>query len=212
MAIERAYTKAQAARLAHASERQISYWANTGIIVPSILHDRTTRPHVYLYSFEDVVGLRTLSILRNHYHLSLQPLRKAGEEIRKLAGKPGSELRFWIRGKELFCSDPDSGLVVSAAGTKQSTAKIELEEIASQVNQAVQRLIKRNPADVGSVERNRTIQHNQPVFKGTRVPVYSVTNLLEAGYSTQAILEAFPSLFEGDVRVARHYVDQQVAA
>ncbi len=210
--VARAFTKGQAARLAGATERQVSYWANTGVLEPSILHDRSGRPHVYLYSFEDVVGLRTLSILRNKHRFSLQGLRKAGALLEGCSGRPWSELRFWVRGRDLFNTDPNSGVVISSDSRKQSTVKIELEQVASQVREDASRIIKRDPKDAGRVERRRTVQRNQPVFRGTRVPVVSITNLIDSGYSTQAILDEFPSLFEADVRAARLHPDQSPAA
>lgn len=199
MTVIRAFTKEQAAKLAKASERQVSYWATSDVLQPSILYDRERRPIRYLYSFEDVVGLRAIGLLRNVHGLSQQKLRKAGSHLREYADRPWSELAFWVRGKELFFRDPGSELLMSADRRGQVTAKIELDHVAKQVQQDVSAYIQRDPSDIGKIERRRDVQRNQPVLKGTRVPMSSVLSLAEDGYSIEAIVRAYPSLTRADV-------------
>ncbi len=38
------------------------------------------------------------------------------------------------------------------------------------------------------------IMHGNPVFKGTRIPVYQIIEAIEDGDSEQDILEGYPSL------------------
>jgi DNA-binding transcriptional MerR regulator len=199
MTLVRAFNKTQAARLAQVSERQVSYWASTGVLEPSILYDRERRPMRYLYSFEDVVRLRALGVVRNVHGLSLQQLRIAGSYLREYANRPWSELAFWVRGNDLYFSSPDNDPPVSPNGRGQSTAIVELERVAAQVQHDVERSMKRDPSDIGKTERRREVQDNQLVLKGTRVPVSSVLSLAEDGYSVEAIVAAYPSLTRGDV-------------
>lgn len=42
----------------------------------------------------------------------------------------------------------------------------------------------------------------KPVIKGTRIPVYLILDLLASGYSTERILEAYPSLTKEDIVAA----------
>ncbi len=51
--------------------------------------------------------------------------------------------------------------------------------------------------------RRRRIAGSQPVFEGTRIPVQAIVGYLERGYSTDRILELFPTLTPDDIEVAR---------
>ena len=46
----------RAARLAHISLRQLHYWDQTGLIVPSIKRKISQRNTVRLYNFQDLLG------------------------------------------------------------------------------------------------------------------------------------------------------------
>lgn len=46
----------------------------------------------------------------------------------------------------------------------------------------------------------------KPCIKGTRIPVYMLLELIEAGYSTERILtDCYPQLTPEDIRAAVHY-------
>ena len=49
------------------------------------------------------------------------------------------------------------------------------------------------------------ICHGKPTFKGTRVMVWQVLEMLEDGASFEEIFEAFPSLTKEHVRAALQY-------
>ena len=49
------------------------------------------------------------------------------------------------------------------------------------------------------------ICHGKPTFKGTRVMVWQVLEMVEAGMPTKEIIEAFPSLTEKHIKAALHY-------
>jgi len=46
------------------------------------------------------------------------------------------------------------------------------------------------------------ICHGKPTFKGTRVMVYIVLEMLEAGAGSKEIIEAYPSLSEKHIKAA----------
>jgi uncharacterized protein (DUF433 family) len=46
----------------------------------------------------------------------------------------------------------------------------------------------------GAVTRNPQIMHGTPCFAGTRVPVKSLFDHLEAGYNTEYFLMQFPTV------------------
>ena len=47
--------------------------------------------------------------------------------------------------------------------------------------------------------------HGKPCFKGTRIMVYLVLEMLEAGASSEEIREAYPNLTDSHVKAALHY-------
>lgn len=49
------------------------------------------------------------------------------------------------------------------------------------------------------------ICHGKPTFKGTRVMVWQVLEMLEAGMSAEEIIEGFPSLTKEHIKAALHY-------
>ena len=52
---------------------------------------------------------------------------------------------------------------------------------------------------------NPEICHGKPCFKGTRIMVYLVFDLLEAGATVAEIREAYPELTAEHVKAALHY-------
>ncbi len=58
------------------------------------------------------------------------------------------------------------------------------------------------------VSVDREICHGKPCFKGTRIMVASVLELLEAGQSNNQILEAYPALSPDHIRAALHLASE----
>ena len=55
---------------------------------------------------------------------------------------------------------------------------------------------------------DREVCHGRPCFKGTRIMVSSVLELLEAGQSSQEILEAYPGLTSQHIQAALHVASE----
>lgn len=200
MNLIKAFTLEQAARVAKVSPRRVAYWARREVLTPTLLYDPSSHPRRYLYTFADVVGLRVLGVLRDKHNLSLQQLRKATVHLREHAERPWSELRFWVMGRELFFTDPRSGVIVSTKRGHQAVFPIDLEPVAIGAAEDAAILRARQPDDIGKTERRRNVQGNREVVRGTRVPVQSIINLAEDGYDAQEIVRAFPSLTLDDVQ------------
>lgn len=49
------------------------------------------------------------------------------------------------------------------------------------------------------------ICHGKPVFKGTRIMIWQILEMLEAGEKPQEIHRAYPSLPKGSVEAALHF-------
>ena len=52
------------------------------------------------------------------------------------------------------------------------------------------------------------ICHGKPTFKGTRVMVWQILEMLEGGINPDEIIEDFPSITKRHIKAALHYVAQ----
>lgn len=49
------------------------------------------------------------------------------------------------------------------------------------------------------------ICHGKPTFKGTRIMIWQVLEMMEGGISVEEILEDYPSLTKEHIKAALHY-------
>jgi len=57
---------------------------------------------------------------------------------------------------------------------------------------------------------NPNICHGQPCFTGTRIMVYLVLELLEAGDTPEQILASYPQLTKDHIQAALHYAAEVI--
>jgi uncharacterized protein (DUF433 family) len=192
-----AFTSEQAAALTGISEGQLERWAREGLFVPT--HYAKGRPLARIYSFRDLVGLRTMARLRE-LGFSTQRLRELDAWLRREHSTPWAGLRLWIGPKKmLYFSDPSTGHPVGVAPPHQGGIAIALDAIADDVREAAKRYRVRAKDDEGKIARHRHVAGGRPVLEGTRIPVGLVQRCLEDGMSTSEILEEFPSLTASDI-------------
>lgn len=70
-----AFTTDTVSRITGSSVRQLQRWDRTGFSVPSFADPQRRRPYSRVYSFEDLVGLRTIAKLREQ-GVSLPALKR----------------------------------------------------------------------------------------------------------------------------------------
>jgi DNA-binding transcriptional MerR regulator len=204
-----AFSREQVSRLANVSEQRLRYWDNIGLLSPKYADENRRRPFSRVYSFRDLVGLRTLVLLRDQYHVSLQELRRFDLWLRKNYETPWSSLTFSVSGKKLFFDDPETGALVASRPQGQVGMRIVLETIANETSTAIARLRKREDEQIGKIVRHRNISHNAPVLAGTRIPTESVWGFHCAGYDTDRIIRQFPILTPADVQAAIEYEEER---
>jgi uncharacterized protein (DUF433 family) len=195
-----AFTVEHAARVTKVSERRIRYWDKTGVLSPSLARDTKRRlPYSRIYSFRDLVGLRTLGELRDQHHFSLQELRSVGEWLNDHYEQPWSTLRFYVLGHQIIFRDPDSEQFVASDPRGQAAIPFYLERIAVQTEAEARKLLDRGPEQIGEVVRNRYVLSNTPVLAGTRIPTSAVWDFYQAGYEPEAIIREYPRLTPLDI-------------
>lgn len=199
-----AFTEEQAHRLTGVSLRQMRYWASDRFFVPSIvLGKKEGEPTVRLYSFRDLVCLKVLSTLRNETRVPLSHLREVKDRLSHLGDDLWAKTTLYVLGKRVVFDNPATG-GKEDAGNGQGVLEIPLEVVTGDMRKAVSNMRRRDSDSLGQIDVKRGGAKN-PVVAGTRIPVRTIQEFAEAGYSIEAILEQYPSLTESDVAAAINY-------
>jgi uncharacterized protein (DUF433 family) len=201
------FSNDQARRLTGLSERQLHYWDQTGFFSPAMAGEPGER-FARAYSFEDLVGLRTIALMRKR--LALQELRRVGAWLHGHRGSWAGR-RFWIRGKRVFWND-EEGTRIGTRGAGQTEMPIEMDAVTEDMREAVARLQVRTPDTLGKIERRRYTVGNSPIIAGTRIPTNAIWQLHAAGYDSQAIQQEFPRLTERDIDAALEWEQNRRAS
>ena len=201
-----AFTEGKAGRLAGVSIRRLRYWAETGLVAPSVSEKLGPRSSVRLYGFHDLLELLIVAELRASF--SLQYIRLVVERVR--TERPLTEVRFAISEGEMFFQRPD-GTWEGARRPGQYVLShvLELEPLRRLIRSSVS---ERSGEMHGQAERRRMVHGSKPIFVGTRTPVATIFPYLARRYTTAQILEAFPHLSRADVRLARAEFRERGAA
>jgi uncharacterized protein (DUF433 family) len=207
-----AFTTEHVCRLTGLSTRQVWYWNKTEFFSPALVDGYRSRAFSRIYSFRDVVGLRTIAILRKEHRTPLQELRRVGQWLKEEYETPWSSLRFGLGGRKVIFFDPTTGVATEPRGQGQTLLAIALEPIANEMRTAARRLTERQADEVGQIVRNRYVVHNAWSVAGTRIPTEAIWNFHHAGYSSKAIIHEYPRLTAKDVAAAIKFETKRKAA
>lgn len=195
-----AFSAEQVVRITGLTERQLAYWDKTGFFRPQYAGEDRRSPFSRIYSFADLVGLRTLSVLRNGHNVTMHELKRVAARLSGLSNHPWSEIRFGVWKRKVQWLEPDTGL--PAGITDGQYLMVEMFDIIAEMRDEVVRARTRSPDEYGQVTKRRFVVHNQPVVAGTRIPVRSIVRFAAAGYSAEQIVLEYPTLTIGDVEAA----------
>jgi DNA-binding transcriptional MerR regulator len=203
-----AFSEEQVERLTGLTKAQLRYWDSTGFFAPKFVDENRRRVYSRLYSFKDVVALRTLGILRNEHHVPLQHLRKVALKLSYLADSLWTKTKLYVWNRKVIFHEPGTDLpreVVSG----QYIIGIVLKTIISDAKRDVEKIQRRDPKKIGQVERSRYINRNQWVVGGTRIPTATIRHFKEAGYTAAQIIAEYPDLKPRDIRAALFHEKQE---
>jgi uncharacterized protein (DUF433 family) len=196
-----AFSAEQVERLTGLSKVRLSYWDRTGFFAPSYADEDRRSPYSRIYSFRDVVGLRTLYRLTDEFGVSLQHLRKVAAKLSHLSNDLwSSQVLYVLDGKVVF--DETGAGRLREVLSDQYVNGLGLGEVVSEMRQAVERLLRRRGDQIGQITRSRFVNHNAAVIAGTRIPVRAIRDFADAGYTIRQIIEEYPDLTERDVEAA----------
>lgn len=189
-----------ATRIAGLTERQLDYWASTGLIEPVVDRRVSTGRRVRLYGFVDLLSLLVVAELKRR-RVSLQHIRSIVRHLRERGyGRPLSELAFATVGREVYFMHEDGSWEGDLSPDQVVIHEVlNLEPLRARITAGVRRDAKL----AGRVERRRGAMGGKPVLAGTRVPVDTVRRYLDAGRTVEQILESFPALTASDVEAVR---------
>lgn len=198
----------QVRRLTGLSKHQLAYWDETGFFSPRHAGERGER-FGRVYSFEDLVGLRVIALMRLG-GVPLQELRRVGQWLNDNRGFWAGRI-FYVRGKRVYWDD-DEGVRIGTRQPGQSEMPIAMDQVTEDMRDAVARLRRRQPDQIGKVEQRRYVAGHQAVIAGTRIPVRAIRQLHDAGYDADAIKREYPQLTDEDVAAALESTEQRRAS
>ena len=189
----RAFGAVHVSKLTGLSPRQLAYWDRAGFFPPYYPSEDRGSASSRVYSFDDLVGLRLIALLRNHYGISLQKLRNLAKHL-SYRHRPWTDLTLYIGSGEVYFKKPGpppSWILAIAVG-----------KVAAELLKNAAELGQRKPDQIGRVERHRNVVHNAWVLAGTRIPVKAILRYHQAGYDKGKILQEYPQLTRVDIESA----------
>ena len=209
--ILRAFSEDSVKRLTGLTTSQLRYWDRTGFFAPEFADENRSLAYSKLYSFRDIVALRTLSVLRNQFSVPLQHLRKVAQKLSHLGYDLWTNTTLYVLNKKVIFHEPGTELpqeVVSG----QYVIGLLLKTIISDTTTDVEKMHRRDPGKIGQIERSRFIARNAWVIGGTRIPTAAIKRFKEAGYTEEQIIAEYPDLTPKDIQAALRHEEEQTAA
>lgn len=198
-----AFSADQVIKLTGLTIRQLAYWDSLKFFQPQYASNDRRSPYSRIYSFKDVVGLRTLSVLKKKYNCSLGHLREVARKLSAYSATPWADLTLYVWKRKVYFVPPD---IKRAEGVIDGQyLLLPISSVMEDVRKDAELLRRRAPEQIGKIEKRKYISHQAEVISGTRIRVASILHFLEAGYSTAAILKEYPSLTEADIKAAKRH-------
>ncbi len=205
-----AFTADQVSRITGLSIRQLYYWdTNPKFFRPEFEDRDRSRYFGRIYSFRDVVSLRTIAILLKQHRVPLRELRAVDPWLKEHSETPWASLKLYVLDRRVYFKHPGTGRIMAARYPHQMVIPIAIDEVVSEVRAASAHLRERSPEQLGRVVQNRYVVHNAHVLAGTRIPTSAVWNFHKAGYSVQDIIREYPRLTPVDVEAAITFETQR---
>jgi DNA-binding transcriptional MerR regulator len=184
----RAFSENHVERLTALSKAQLRYWDRIGFFAPTYADENRRSPYSRIYSFRDVVGLRTLSLLRNEYRVSLQHLREVAAKLDHMRDTLWTLTTLYVvKRRVAIVRDKDKPPIDPLTG-QYAIEGIALKAVINDVQKESAGLLERQPDQVGKISRNRYVSHNATVVAGTRIPTRAIKSFHDEGYSVEAII------------------------
>lgn len=190
--------------LAGVSRHRLREWDRNGLLHPSYGSREPHVPYGRIYSFRDLVSARVLGRLQTQHRVSTKHLIETAKSLSALSDTPWASTVLYVLGRKVVVVEPGTRRKLEVV-SGQRVLDIPLKLVISGVRDDVARLNVRDESKVGVIERDKFIAQNQPVLKGTRIPVAAIRSFADAGYSVERILREYPELTTADISSALAY-------
>jgi uncharacterized protein (DUF433 family) len=125
---------------------------------------------------------------------------------RYLTGEDLVRLRVWRGVGDTLSAERRHQLFLAIAATPKAKAVKAGELLIVDVGEA-RKQVDRGVRDLEAAEavviKDKATFGGEPVFKGTRIPVYGIAAMLEAGATAEELLSGYPKLTERLIELAR---------
>ena len=137
------------------------------------------------------------------------PVGNGSRTPRFLTGEDLVRLRVW-RGVGDTLSTDRRQLLFAAIAAKPTAKTVKADELlivdVGEARKQVDRGVRDLEAAEAVVAKDKATLGGEPVFKGTRIPVYGIAAMLEAGATAEELLSGYPKLTERLLDLARIWV------
>ena len=131
------FTTAQVKSLTGLSTRQLEYFEQTGLLVPSIRH-KQGKGHNRLYSFRDLIVLRIIAQLHQEQHVSLQSVRRAVAYIHNAEGFEVSQAVLVVNGDDIMFVNRDQSLTSLIKHPRQLMWVLDIRAVTQDLQEQMQ--------------------------------------------------------------------------
>ena len=197
------YAPSEAARLARVPLAEVHAWRREGIVVPTLRSTGGEWAEQAGYTFEAVVYLRLLRMLRER-RVPLHRSVTAVKHLQERFGPPGAgweAARIFVRGQEAFVDSRDQWETTVASKGGQKVAEALFDEEFRLLRQRADALLV--PAKFQKVvEVDPGVRSGLPTIRGTTLPTRILHRMRSAGATIARIRECYPWLSAEQVKGA----------
>lgn len=188
------YTPAEASRIAQVPQWTVNSWRRGGIVIPSVEWiDEIQKVHSG-HTFETVVFLRLIRMLREKYITLIESV-KAVKRLRERFGPPSKKwanVKIWVVQKDVYVYDDRDGWdsTVVTRGHQKVAEFFFGEEFRYLKERSDALLIPEQFLEF--VEIDPAIKNGLPIVLNTSVPTSLIHGLSQRGYKYTDIHEMYP--------------------
>ena len=158
-------------------------------------------------AFAAGVSVKAVNQAIDRKHIQTRALRRATDRAKRGIGASDA---VYLRVRQVLAPELWPGLYRSFRGKpvaelprrlEVGTVVIDLERVIEEVAgrlRVLERIAER-------LEVDPEIRGGEPVFRGTRTPVYAIARKMELGSPAEELREDYPQLREGDFELASQY-------
>ena len=191
------------------SKLRLERWDRLGLFSPEAVDPEDKgNPYSRVYTFNDLVGLRTLAILVGRYRVPLSEIRSAYKKLAQMVKNPWADTPLSVCKRQIVFDL--AGQPRNVTDGQAVLKHIPLPEIADEVVKRTEALRIRRKDQIGTTERRKFLVHNATVLAGTRIPVRAVESFITEGYSDKAIVDEYPSLSRADIAMVRQQMSASI--